>query len=828
MNPDRHGFRTVIDVRSTDTMLRHNVTFAFRRLCSSPGFTTAAILTLALGIGANSTIFSLVNAVVFRPFGVERQNELVSFNFHTSKAEFPMLSYPNYKDYRDRNTVLSGVAMYRFIAANMSRAGSGNVRLWGYEVSGNYFDLLGVRAIRGRVLHAADDVKRGGHPLAVVTYSCWQARFGGDPDIVGKHVKIGGLDYSIVGVTPPAFIGTELVYTPEIFVPMAMAEQIEQMKWLDNRGNSNGMVVGRLKPGISLLSAQAAVNTIANQLGREYPKDDAGISIVLSAPGMAGSFLRGPITGFSAVLMAVAGMVLLIACVNLASLLLARATDRRKETAIRLALGASRGQLLSQLLTESLMLSVAGGAAGVLLAYWLIALVNAWRPPIDVPVVPYVVMDHRVLLFTAAIALLAGILFGLAPALQSTRASVAGAMKNDAPSESLRRFGLRDILVASQVALSVVLLIGSILVVRSLQHALSLNLGFNPEHAAVLSYDFAAQGYSEERGREFQRRLLEKVRATPGIEAAGVIDGLPLTLNISNSGVFFEGKPEPRAGDVPLANMYYIGPRYLQAMRTRLIAGRDLDQRDTKDAPMVALVNQSFVRQLLPGEDPIGARFRHAPNKPWIKIVGVVEDGKYRSLGEKPSPTVFEAIEQNWSPDQTLVARSPLPESETVRLMRRAVVELDPSLTVFDDGSLTSALGLALFPAKLAAVVLGSFGLLALLLAATGVYGIMAYAVSKRTREIGIRMALGAAPSQVARVVLRRTALLFASGTAIGLATAFAGGKFFGQVLYGIGAHDPLTYVLAIVFMALIAFAACWFPARRAMHLEPLTALRTE
>jgi len=809
-------------------MLRHNLTFAFRRLRLSPGFTAAAIVTLALGIGANSTVFSLVNAVVFRPFGVERQSELVSFNMRTSKAQFPTLSYPDYKDYRDRNTVLSGLAMYRTVPVSVSRSGAKNARMWGYEVSGNYFDMLGVQAIRGRVLHPEDDVKRGGHPLAVISYSCWQARFGGDPDIAGKQVKIGGLDYTIVGVTPPPFIGTELIYTPEIFVPLAMAEQIEQSKWIDDRGDSNGLVIGRLKPGVSLKSAEAAVNTIATALGREHPKDDAGVSIVLSPPGMAGNFLRGAITGFSAVLMVVAGMVLLIACVNLASLLLARASDRRKETAIRLALGASRGQLVRQLLTESLMLSIAGGAAGILLAYWLVELVNVWRPPVDVPVIPHVVMDTRVLLFAGLVSLLTALLFGLAPALQSTRASLVGAIKNEAPSEKLRRFSLRDILVATQVALSVVLLIGSILVVRSLQHALSLNLGFDPQHAAVLSYDFAAQGYDEERGRQFQRRLLEKVRSMPGIETAGIIDGLPLTLNISNNAIFLEGKPEPRAGDVPLANAYVITPGYLRAMRTRLVAGRDLNQRDTKDAPRVALVNEAFVRQLLPGVDPVGKRFRHSTTGKWIEIAGVVEDGKYRSLGETPSPTVFESMEQIWIPGQTLVARSPLAETETVRLLRRAVAELDPSLTVFNDGSLTSALGLALFPAKLVAVVLASFGLLAVVLAATGVYGIMAYAVSRRTREIGIRMALGAAPSEVARVVLTRTAMLLAVGITIGFALAFASGTFFGQILFGISAHDPLTYLCAIALMTAVAFVACWVPARRAIRVDPLTALRAE
>jgi len=802
---------------------------SFRRLRSSPGFTVAAILTLALGIGANTTIFSLVNAVVFRPFGVEHQNELVFFNMHLAKAEFPSTSYPDYKDYRDRNTVLSGLALYRIVPMNLSRGSGENSRLWGYEVSGNYFDMLGVKAQRGRVLHPEDDVKRGGHPLAVITYNCWQRRFAADPDIAGKKVKVNGLDYTILGVTPKSFVGTELIFTPEIFVPVAMAAQVEGYDWLDGRGNGNAFVMGRLKPGVSMKSAEASINIITKQLGREYPDNDAGVSIVLSAPGMAGTYLRGPITGFSAVLMVVAGMVLLIACVNLASLLLARAADRRKDTAIRLALGASRYYLMRQLLTESLVLAVAGGTAGILLAFWLTDLVNAWTPPIDVPVIPHVVMDVRVLLFAAAVTFVTGLLFGLVPALQSTRATLAGAMRNDAPSDKLRRVNLRDLLVTAQVALSVVLLIGSVLVVRSLQHALSLRLGFEPNHAAVVSFDVGLQGYNEERGREFQHRLLDKVRSLPGIEAAGLIDGLPLTLNISNSPVLVEGKPEMRPADAPMANWYVITPGYLQAMQTKLISGRDLDARDKKDKPQVVLVNEAFARQILPGEDAVGKRFRQGSTKgPWIQIAGVVEDGKYRSLGETPSPTVFQDMEQSWRSNTTLIARSPLTEAETVRELRRAVAELDPTLTIYEAGSLTNELALALFPARLVAVVLASFGLLAIVLAATGVYGIMAYAVARRTREIGIRMALGAAPSQVLRVVLMRTAVLLALGTGLGLAMAFVGGQFFGQILYGISAHDPITYASAISLMALVAFVACWVPARRAIKVDPLTALRME
>lgn len=809
-------------------MLGHDFTFAVRRLRSSPGFTAAAVITLALGIGANTTIFSLVNAVVFRSFGVERPNELVFFNTRLAKGEFPGTSYPDYEDYRDRNTVLNGLAMYHIAPVNVSREGGENTRFWGYEVTGNYFDLLGVRAVRGRLLRPEDDAGMGAHPVAVLTYNCWQTRFGADPDIAGKKVKIDGLDYTIVGVAPPSFVGTELIFTPELFVPVAMEKQVEGSDWVHDRHAQQAWAIGRLKPGVSMKAAEADINSIAAQLGREHPEADAGMTVRLSPPGMAGTFLRGAINGFSAVLLVVAGMVLLTACVNIAGLLLARASDRRKETAIRVALGASRGQLVRQLLTESLVMSMAGGAAGILLALWLTDLVNIWRPPVDVPVIPHVAIDAHVLVFAAVSSLLTSLLFGLAPALQSTRASLAGAIKNDPPSDRFRRVSLRDVLVAAQVALSAVLLVGSVLVVRSLQHALSLNLGFDPRHAATLSYDLGGNGYTRTQGREFQRRLLEKLRATPGIEAAGIIDGMPLTLSINYDSVLLEGKPEPRPSDVPLANAYVMTPGYLKAMRTRLISGRDFDERDSRDAPKVAIVNEAFARQLLPGEDPVGKRFRHNDGEPWIQIVGVVEDGKYRSLGENPSPTMFTPMEQNWRSTQQLIARSPLDEAETTRLLRRTVAELDPSLTVYEAGSVTERLGLALFPVKLAAVVLGSFGFLAVILAATGVYGITAYAVSRRTREIGIRMALGADPGQVLRVVLIRTGVLLGIGAAAGFALAFGTGKFFGQILYGVSAHDPVTYLSAIALMAVVALAACCAPALRAIRIDPLTALRTE
>jgi predicted permease len=810
--------------------LKQDLILAFRRLRSSFGFTLAAIVTLALGIGANTTIFTAVNTVVFRSLPVDHPDQLFSVNTKTYKTEFPVQSFPNYRDTRDRSTnVVAGLASYRIDPINFSRGGGDNSLAWGYLVTGNYFDLLGVAPQRGRLLHSSDDITRNGHPIAVITDAFWKRRFGGDPSAVGSRVKLNGLDYTIVGIAPPQFSGTEVIYTPEIFVPMAMEPQIEPgNNDLDVRDNLNYFVVGRLKQGVTMPQVEAVFDSIADDLAREHPNENAGMKLRLSPGGLFGEFLRGTIRTFAAVLMTVAGLVLLIACVNLASLLIARASDRRKDTAIRLALGASRSDLIRQLLAESIVLSLAGGAAGLLLAFWLASLFAAWRPPIDIPVIPALHIDLRVMLFTAAVSIFTGVLFGLAPALQSSRAQLAPALKNESVAERLRRFQIREVLIAAQVAMSVVLLVGSVLVVRSLQNALTVPLGFDPRHVALVSYNLQLQGYDEARARQFQKRLLDNVRSMPGIESAALIDSLPLTLQWDNSGVLIEGKPIPRASDVPLAARHRVTVDYFRTARTRLIAGRVFDQNDRQEGRHVAIVNEAFVHQLLPGENPIGRRFEHGTNGPWREIIGVVEDGKYRSLSESPMLAVFEPMEQDYSPNNNLIARSSVPEERLTAMLRRAVMDLDSSITIATQGSWTGHLGLALFPARIAATVLGAFGLLAIVLAATGVYGVTAYAVARRTREIGIRVALGAEPGEVIRVVVSHTAMLVGVGGAIGIALALASGRFVGQILYGVRETDPMTYAIAIIIMAAVAFAACWLPARRAIAVDPVTALRTE
>ncbi|MBZ5592247.1 MAG: ABC transporter permease [Acidobacteriia bacterium] len=796
---------------------------AFRRLRQSPGFAFAAIVTLALGIGANTVTFSAINKLLLRPLPVERPEELASLNSNRAGAN---QSYPNYRDLRDRNQSLAGLIGIRVAPVNMSQHGN-NAHVWGYEVTGNYFDVLGVRALLGRTLTPADDQKIGAHPVVVLSYNSWLSRFAADPAIVGKSVKINGLGYTILGVTPRGFFGTELIFRPEFWVPIAMELQIEPGNpWINERGDWNLWTVGRLKRGVTQRQAESDLNAVAAQMGRETPELQ-GLRIYLTPPGLMGDTLRGGVIGFAAVLMGLAGLVLLIACTNLASLLLARASDRRREIALRLALGAGRWRLVRQLLAESFLLSLAGAAGGLFLAVWLVDALAAWRPPIDVPITMDFAIDRRVLAFTAAAGLLTPLLFGLAPALQAARTDLIPALKNAAFHTRLRRWHLREVLVTSQIALSVVLLIGTVLVVRSLQRALTINLGFNPRNAVAVAVDLGLAGYDETRGSEFQHRLIEKVAAFPGITSAAFANSLPLSLDQSTTSVFAEGKPVPRPGETPDAHYYMVDPGYFRAMETRLIAGRAFDQHDQKNTRPVAIVNQAFAASLFPNENALGKRFRSG-NSGSTEIVGIVEDGKYLSLSDGLKLALFWPASQHYNATTTVVARSSLPASQVVGMIQQAVHNLDPTLPFYQAGSLDDHLRVPLLPARLAASMLGAFGGLAIVLAATGVYGVMAYAVARRRREIGIRIAIGASRPQVMRLVLVRTSVLLAVGTLLGVLGALAIGGQFSPILYGVSPRDPLTFALAALLMAAIAFTAAWLPARRATLIEPASALREE
>jgi predicted permease len=799
-----------------------DIRLSLRRLAQTPGFTVVTVATLALAIGANTTTFSALNQFLLRPLPVERPNDLVFLNTGRGISQ----SYPNYIDFRDSNRTLSGLIAYRIQPVGISHGGK-NSNIWGYEASGNYFDVLGVRPILGRSFTPEDDQISSPRPVIVISYAAWQNRFAGDPSVIGQRVKLNGLDYTILGVAPRGFYGTEKLLTAEFWAPMAMEPQIEPgNNWLTNRATWNVWVLGRLKPGVTMLQAEADLNSVAASIA-PASQFNIGMKIRLSAPGLIGTALRGPVTGFAAVLMALAGMVLLIACVNIAGILLARAADRRKEISIRLALGAPRWKLVRQLLTESLVLSIAGAGLGILIALWLLDLLRAFKMPLSIPAATSLPFDWRVLVFTVGICLLTTLLFGLAPAIHAARVDLVPGLKNQL-SERFRRLQFRDLLVGAQVALSLVLLVGTVLVVRSLQRALTIDIGFNPRHAVAVVFDVGLNGYSKEQGQAFENRLMAQLDTIPGLDSFALANTIPLSISQSHTVVFAEGKPAPAPADAPSASFYAVSPGFFRTMQTRLIAGREFDQRDSASAAPVAIINQALARRLFPNEDPTGKRVSQGSNGPWKQIVAVVQDGKYDSLNDDSQPAIFWPRAQRYDSAMTIVARSSTPPADVLRRIQAAINSLDPTLPFFQADSLEGHLSLPLLPARIAAIMLGGFGVLAVILAATGLYGMLAYAVSKRTREIGIRIAIGASRGNVLSLVLRRAMFIVASASILGAVLALAAGRFFTPVLYGVSPRDPATYALSIALMAAIGAVACLIPARRALGIEAMAALREE
>ena len=804
-----------------------DIRFGLRMLRKSPGFTLVAVLSLALGIGANTAIFSLVNTALLRPLPVANPEQLVALNSSGNRS-FPTFSYPNYKDFRDRSDVFSVLIAYRFTPVSLSHDGI-NERLWGYEVTGNYFDALGLTAALGRLISEEDDRVPGASPVAVLSYKGWKQRFGGEPGIIGREVIVNGRGYTIIGVAPQGFYGTEIIAAPDLWFPVAMQAQLEiGSKWLDEREVENVFVQGRLKPGVSPAQAQAALNEIALQLEREHPAENEGKRVALSPPGLIGNSFRGPVLGFAGLLMVIVGLVLLLACTNLANLLLARAADRRREIAVRLSLGASRARLIRQLLTESLLLSVGGGALGLLLAFRLVQMATAFKLPVDVPVTIDLYMDYRVFVFTCLISLATGVLFGLLPAWQATKTDLVAALKDEFSFGGYRRSMLKNSLIVFQVALSLVLLIGGGLMVRALQQAQTINVGFTPQGAGEVSFDLRLQGYEEARGREFQKRLLERVRALPGVQSAGIADMAPVDLHFSRDRVFIEGQALERTAKAPVAMINRASPGFFQAMDTRLVAGRDFTEQDDDKTARIAIINETFARRFWPGEDPIGKRFSQgSPVGPKREVVGVVQDGKYAGLNEEPQPFVSKPIWQSYAGSTTVVVRGSGDPQRLVALVRSEVQQLDPNIPLASR-TLEERMSLPLLPARVAAIILATFGLLALALAAIGIYGVMSYAVSKRTHEIGIRMALGAQKTAVMKLVIGQGLMLTGIGLAIGLLAAFALTRGLKALLFGVSASDPLTYVVVAGLLGGVALLACYLPARRASRVDPMVALRCE
>jgi putative ABC transport system permease protein len=814
--------------------LLQDIRYAIRTLIKSPGFAAVAVLSLALGIGANTTIFSLINTLFFRPLPVERPEELVSIYTTDEKNPGPLpISHPNAQEIADNNNVFSGVLHATFAQVALASGGEPQ-QTNAVLVSGNYFDVLGVKAALGRTFLPEEDKTLGTHPVVVLGYGLWQQRFAGDPAIVGKEILINSRGFTVIGVMPEYFRGTNVLGGgPPMYLPMMMYKQVLTGSFLDffdqRRPLICPVVIGRMKPGVTIEQATANVQAIAKQMEQEFPVDNKGRGATLLP--MAQSTLqpgfRDQVVIVGALLMIIVGVVLLIACANVANLLLARATRRRREIAVRLSLGASRGRLVRQLLTESVILAVLGGLVGLLVAFWARdVIVTQFLPQQGRVPLP---LDSRVLLFTGGICLLTGILFGLFPALQSTRPDVLDAIKDQTGSISggRRRLPLRNVLVVLQVALSLTALVLAGLFLKSLWNMQQLDPGFETKRLLHLSFDIGAQGYDQARAEDFYKRLVERVRALPGVEAAALASFPPLGAGFART-VFPEGVDDSDRSKGVLTLVNNVGPSYVEAMGLTLVKGRSFQESDNSSAPPVVVVNEAMAERHWPGQDVLGKRFKFFGDKAPVEIVGVVKNSKYNALGEAPQANVYIALAQRYEAQVTLHVRTQGDPDPMVNVVRREVQAMEPTMPLTGVETIKQTLHDSLQAPRSISLLLGIFGALALGMACLGIYGVTSYSVSQRTREIGIRMALGARSVDVLGLVLRQGMTLVVVGLGIGMVGAYLLRRQADTLLVGVGTIDPFAFGVTAAALAGIAALAIYVPARRATRVNPVVALKYE
>jgi len=807
--------------------------YAIRQMARKPGVTLFAVLSLALGIGANSSIFSIVNAILFRELPAQRPQELVDvYGGKEKESQYATWSYPDFADVRTWNSVFTEIAALNLTIATYDDGRKTDL-LFGEQVTANFFRLYGLQPALGRDFLPEEDVAEGKSPVLLLGHRCWKERFAGDPGIVGKTLKLNGQHLTVVGVAPEIFKGSFPGVSADFWVPMHIGKAMAGQSGLDERDSRSLFVKARLKPGVNLERAQAEVTALVGRLRKAYPQEDEGLTATLvpTREVVLNPAIDGPIIGVAGLLMGVVGLVLLIACFNIANLLLVRAAERRREIAVRLAIGASRGRLIRQLLTESVLLALLGGLAGLLIAIWTARLIVAFKPPLPIPLNLDVPLDWRVLTFTLGIALLTGILCGLAPALQSTRPGVVTALKDEEVSlmRRHRKLGLRNLLVVAQVAISALLLVGAGLFLRSLGHAQSIDPGFRLRNGVAAQFALELGGaYDETRGRAFYERLLERARALPGVRSASLTEHLPLGINVHVSNAQIEGRPKPPKGEELEVDRNGVMPGYFATLGIPLVAGRDVTDADRPGTQQVAIINETAARRFWPGEDPLGKRLRLGDSGEWMTVVGVARDGKYRTLGEAPRAFVYTNNLQQYSSFMTLVVATDGNEQAMLEQVRRELDALDPNLPVFDIATMSEHLSIMLFPARLGAALLAAFGALGLVLAGIGLYGVVASSVARRTREVGIRMSLGARRSDVLTLVVREGMTLTGIGLAIGLGLALLASQVLSGLLYGIGTYDPVTYVIVAAVLGGIALFANLVPAGRATQVQPVVALKYE
>jgi putative ABC transport system permease protein len=799
--------------------------------------TGVAILSLALGIGLNTAIFTVVNAVLFRSLPVTEPERLVAVYGTDAKnagnaASYTPISYLDYVDYREQAEVFSGLVAFGEATLHMSAANEPE-QLKGFIVTGNYFDVLGVKPVAGRTFLPEEDGSPGAHPVVVISYNLWQRRFARDPSLIGKPLSLNTQAFTVIGVAPPNFRGTLSVDNPDFWVPMAMREQVlseVSRRFFKERQTLILNVAGRLKPGVSLEQAQAAMRIIGERLEREYPFENEDRNVILIPltqsgvnPNQRGLFLRAGV-----LILVVVGLILFIACANVANLLLARAMARRKEMALRMALGAGRLRLTRQLLTEGILLALLGGVFGLLLGYWGRDFLWSLRPRFLNQNALDLSLDARVLVYTTVACLLTGLIFGLAPAFQSTRADLSVELRERGGqiTRVRGRSRLHDLLVVAQVALSMVSLIGAGLFLRSLRNVQAIRPGFDAEKLLVMSFDLSKNRYAEERGREFQRRVQESAEAVPGVRSAALALNRPLTAGFPRS-ITVEGQ-ESQSGSGTETLTDIVAVKYFETVGIPLVRGRTFSETDRENTPKVVVINEAAARRFWPSEEALGKRFRFFGGNSPLEVVGVVKNSYSLGLGEEPRPLVYLPLLQNYTPLATLHVRTEGDPQALLEKVRREVQGLDPTLPLFSVSTLGGLMSGAMWAPRMGATLLGFFSLLALILTAIGVYGVFTYWVGGRTNEIGIRMALGAQRRDIIWLVLKRVLMLAAIGSAIGLAIGFAAARLVENLLFEVFAGDPAVFALTAFVLIGVALLAGYLPARRATRIDPLIALRQE
>ncbi len=817
-----------------------DLTYGARMLARNPGFTAVVVLTLALGIGANTAMFTAINAVILKPLPVTDPDELVML--YTSREGSFVKSQPSshydYVYYRDNNSVFSDLAGFGVEVASLG-SGHGAEMLVGEVVSGNYFDVFGVRPLLGRFFAPEEDRTPATHPVVVVSEALWRGRFGSDPDILGTDVRMNGFTYTVIGVTPESYIGGMRGFASDFWVPFMMMDQLVPGRTQLNSRTSRWMfIVGRLHPGVELDEARANIVTLAEQLRSDNPNAGDNDTATLYPAGRVVILPEVDtfIFGAAGLMMALVGAVLLIACANVANLLLARSLTRRREIAIRVSLGAGRGRLVRQLLAESVLLALMAGVVGLVAAQWgaalILAQITGAQLPLDIRVALDVGLDWRVLTFSLLASVLTGIVFGLVPALQSTRSGPSSALKDSAGTTTpdRRRSFLRNGLVVSQVALSVLLLVAAGLFIRSLRNVTTIDTGLRPEGVYTAELLPQMQGYDDRRTAEFYDRVLERMRLVPEVDEASLITILPLTLSFRTMGIVPEGQPVP--SDMlnrPQVGTVDVTPGYFETMGIPLLLGRDFSKSDDTISSKVAIVNSAFVDRFWPGENPIGKTIASGlEGKTITEVVGVVADSKFRTLGEERQAFAYRSLSQGMEGTATLVVKAPQAGASMLGTIRDELAAIDENVPVTNIALLEDRLGLVLLLPRLGASLFGGVGLIGLILAATGILGVMSFAVSQRTHEIGVRMALGAGPGSVLGMVLREGVSLALVGIAVGGALAFGLTRFLSGMLVGVGSSDPVTMTGVALVILGVAMTACYIPARRALRVDPVVALREE